>query len=889
MRLKQLFLALLLITLATTILASSALFAQENIVLTLGVPEWFLGNIDDEIFDDFEAAHPGVSVVFVSIPGELVYPSSPEYDLEAYLNATEEYVAQADVLVATNYNLNTAATRAGYFLDLTPLVSTDSELNESDFFPSMWESFQWDQGIWGLPVTASFNVLVYRPAAFDAANVPYPTENWTFNDFADAVRALTQRDENGDVTLPGFMSFGSNYLLRSFLSQGYYDANTFPEAPMLTNPELVDMLNQWRALEEEGVFGSFDGSGEYDYNEIPMTIQQPFNLMYAPDADEFAASLLPGGVAGMDLTGVVLSAGTTQPELAYELAKYLTENIDFIGAQFGMAPARQSMVGQQAEGSFQPEFTDEVEVLIDGAILGALPTTEMRYTGYVEQALNNVRADEEGTLDIETALQEMEAQAIEDLQTAEARRETAIVSVATPVPTPVLSEREIALKVNITSFTSSTVNEEGWDQFIADFTDEDPDVGFVEIDSNFRGDILATAEEVDCFYVPYNPLSAETVSALLSIDPYLSADVNFDVNDVVPGVLQQLQLNGLTYGMPMTLQPEVLWYNSDMFDEAGVITPENGWTVDEFEDTLQQLKQGASEDDPPPFSGGFNGGNYLMMLIAAYGGTPLNGIANPPIVEFTETENVEAMRQVLDLARDGYLEYNELGNFGGGGGMFGNAAIYDDILSAFSFQFQVISDDEEAENPYHLTTYPRGSRYTPVSYGIGSGYISATSQNPDACYRFLSALSERPDLLGGMPTRESLLDNQEFVASQQPDAVEFYRSYFETLDDPNLLVIPSNFGGADQFPGLFAIQLWLYRAFDAYVLEDADLDTELQQAQAYSDSFLECTADIPEAENILNMTQEDQIDYFRNFARCAILVDPELESLFGVILGEDED
>jgi ABC-type glycerol-3-phosphate transport system substrate-binding protein len=328
----------------------------------------------------------------------------------------------------------------------------------------------------------------------------------------------------------------------------------------------------------------------------------------------------------------------------------------------------------------------------------------------------------------------------------------------------------------------------------------------------------------------------------------------------------------------------VLWYNSAQFEEAGAFPPENGWTIDDFEDALRALRASSEDEDVPPFTGSFNAG-YILMLIASYGGMPVDTIANPPIVNLTDPINVEAIRQVLDLARDGFIDYSELGNFSGGGGGFRQSAIYDETLSSFSFQFQVAPGDE---NPYRLTTYPSGTQYTPVSYGIGSGYISATAQNPDACYRFISALSQRPDLLGGVPARLSLIDDPAYAASQSPDALNFYRSYFETLADPNLVVLPGNFGSGDQFPGLFVLQLWLYRAFDAYVLEDGDLDAELQQAQMFSEAYLECTADIPPFDESLQTTQEEQIEYFTQFARCAVLVDPETESLFGGLLAEED-
>jgi ABC-type glycerol-3-phosphate transport system substrate-binding protein len=276
------------------------------------------------------------------------------------------------------------------------------------------------------------------------------------------------------------------------------------------------------------------------------------------------------------------------------------------------------------------------------------------------------------------------------------------------------------------------------------------------------------------------------------------------------------------------------------------------------------------------------------MLAGAYGGIPIDYSTNPPTFNFTDPATVEALRQVLDLAREGYIDYSELGGLGGLGGGFGQSAIYNDNLSAFSFQFQI--GDSEFENPYSLTSYPRGTQYTPVSYGIGTGYISATAQNPDACYRFLSALAKRPDLLGGVPAQLSLLDDPTFSASQTPDALNFYRSYFEVLQDPNVLIVPNQFSGAigDTFPGTFVVQIWLFQAFDAYVLEDGDLDAELQEAQLFADSYMQCVANIPPFDDSVQATQEEQIDYFRQFAECAVLVDPEMESLFGFVLEDDD-
>src|SRR5690606_31340207 len=94
------------------------------------------------------------------------------------------------------------AARAGYFMNLDPLIATDSPSDIDDFFPAIWKSAQWDDGTWYIPTSAYIDMLAYDIAAFDEARLVYPNENWTFDDFANAVRELTVYDQEGNVTVP---------------------------------------------------------------------------------------------------------------------------------------------------------------------------------------------------------------------------------------------------------------------------------------------------------------------------------------------------------------------------------------------------------------------------------------------------------------------------------------------------------------------------------------------------------------------------------------------------------------------------------------------------------------------------------------------------------------
>jgi ABC-type glycerol-3-phosphate transport system substrate-binding protein len=85
-------------------------------------------------------------------------------------------VSTADVIYVDASSLTAEATQAGYFLDLMPLVMNDPGINAADFIPAAWQSFQWDNGFWALPLSTDAVILTYDPAAFDEAGLAYPNE-----------------------------------------------------------------------------------------------------------------------------------------------------------------------------------------------------------------------------------------------------------------------------------------------------------------------------------------------------------------------------------------------------------------------------------------------------------------------------------------------------------------------------------------------------------------------------------------------------------------------------------------------------------------------------------------------------------------------------------------
>lgn len=837
----------LFVVLALLIAPFASLSAQDQPTISIALPSIMQNIVDESIFDDFENSN-GVSV-YVNYIDTAVPPISSGVD--SYLDGIADYAAAADVLYVSDSELTLEATRAGYLLDLSPLTSTDSTLFPDDFIQAAWNSVQWDNGVWGLPISVDATMMMYSPDAFDQAGVAYPSDRWTMDDLAIAAHALTQYDANGNVSVPGLSTFGSTAaLLRSLYGQNFYDDSG---SPRFTDPALEDLLTQWQDLVDEGVVGStFIGGGS---NEVPLRIMGSFGMnlggaLNGNNTTQTVALALPGGKVGLSLTAFAVSSGTQQPELAYALAKYLTNNPAMPSGLFGGVPARQSLAGVQ---EIQPgngggprgggaRLTIGVSAAAQEALSQLLPQaltlSEQRYADYVNSALNGM-----SNSDAHTALQDAEARALGDLQTAADRRSSVSVVVATPPPTVVLQPGEIALNFGIQSFIQPIPNLDEWQQLAADFSANDPNVGEVNFDTGFGG-AGEMAERDDCFYLTSNAVPNLDETVIINLDPYLDTDPNFDPRDVVGGLLTQLQKDNRTWAYPMTIQAQTLSYNATIFQQAGVPAPSTGWTIDQFLDALRTLKDYLNRE---PFVSRDINGESLMMLIAAYGGLPIDYRTTPATLNFTDPATVDAIQQVLDLAKNGYIDYQALVSGTGGFrivavGADEETAITSDSLAGFR---RFIGGGPGGGSDMRLVSYPTGV-YTGASFTIGTGYISTTAQNPDACYRWLSYVAQHVDVFGAMPARQSQIDNPTMQASFGENA-GFYSDYAQILSEPTTIVFPSAAGGNSAIQD-FLLQLWLNRAFDNYVLNNADLAAELTDAQTFSTAYLDCVAALPPSE-----------------------------------------
>ncbi|MEQ8676778.1 MAG: extracellular solute-binding protein [Aggregatilineales bacterium] len=786
--------------------------AQSDIVITVALPDSAVASdLIEQAIADFQAQHYGIEVRAVSNRNQFVPPPSTVDEIDTYLNGVDWMASMADVISVSSVWLKPEATQKGYFLDLAPLLMTDSSIESTDFYAGTWDAFQWDGGVWGLPNAFSPMAVLYRANAFDEAGLSYPSELWTMSDFENVIRTF------GQIQAP-VMTFNSYYHLSIFIASlinapTYYET-TLPTTPAFSSAELASILESLHQLFTDGLI-------EIGYDpDAPLAMGQ-IGIVLPFGEENYSESPLSSGAVGAEVYGFSVSVGTDYPDEAYELAKYLTGITDIF---YGL-PARQSLLTE----SEVPIILDRLASLEVNAVISP---AELRFTHYVSALAD---ADWEGQT-LETVLADLETQITARLNEIYASRQDTVVSIAPPPPPLITGENVI--NFGVATNTRPLPTESSWMRLTETFLEANPEMPPFNVEVTDSMALESLAARYDCFYVPRNSLSTANLDLIRNLDPLIDSDPDLNVDDFVGDVFSQVQINNQVWAFPMSIQPNVLWYNTVLFEEVGLPFPETRWTAEEFTTALAALRESSTNDDPKLITSyHWSDDNiHILMLIAAYGGLLIDESTNPPTIDFMSPESVNAVRQVLDLAVAGELDYPT---------SYGTPALIASPLDITNYRNgSLVTMGTFTGRDYQMITYPLGTAYAPTSYGLAVAYISAETVHIEACYDYIRFMAQQPQIFSSMPVLRSLLNDEAFLASRDAGTIRILNAVDEIMQMPNALEFPESVSAGGN-----PLYRWLSLAFDAYIEDGADLETSLAEAQQNTNDYLICVSEIEEPQN----------------------------------------
>lgn len=254
-------------------------------------------------------------------------------------------------------------------------------------------------------------------------------------------------------------------------------------------------------------------------------------------------------------------------------------------------------------------------------------------------------------------------------------------------------------------------------------------------------DIIQLAEQIHAY---------SSKGQIISLNEYVEAS-GIDLNERYGSVHKVYSTGGELYAMPDRGGAMIVYYNKDLFDEAGVSYPTKDWTWDDLLDAAKKLtiKEG---DEVKQW--GFAAGSWWpwwMSFMYQNGGRVLDE-NNKPVVN--TPENVEALQFYNDLV----WKYNvapspvDYANMGVGS----PDTIFAQGIVAFQITgfWNIASLNKVPELNWDIApVWKNKERATPI---FGSGLaISKDCKNPEAAFKIIEFMTSEE---GQMPIVEMVQD-----------------------------------------------------------------------------------------------------------------------------------
>jgi multiple sugar transport system substrate-binding protein len=271
--------------------------------------------------------------------------------------------------------------------------------------------------------------------------------------------------------------------------------------------------------------------------------------------------------------------------------------------------------------------------------------------------------------------------------------------------------------------------------------------------------------------------------AFLDINPYIAKEPAIDVSQYFQQVVDLYRYKGGLYGMPYGFQTDVLYYNKDMFDDAGLPYPDLTWNWDKMVEIAKKLTRDTDGDERTDQFG--LGGYYWALLIIRQGGGDVLDEETETKCLLREQAAIDAMRFIGDLKNKHKVTPTiPLSEYGTG---------EDELfkmgkLGMYHSARWLVNGLREADFEWDIALQPKGPTGVRCGWVSCDGYtVAKRTKHPDAAVKLLKhivgkASQMRLAKLYATPSLNSVVES-EFYKEQVPashahvfvDALEFAR------------------------------------------------------------------------------------------------------------------
>lgn len=232
----------------------------------------------------------------------------------------------------------------GNLQDISDFLNVDPDVKPDDLVDAILQSCVFEGKYYGIPYDASVVVAYYNKELFDKAEVPYPKDDWTWDDMLAAAKKITNPDEEtyGFSTIPPY----SNWMVEPWvLSNGGKLINDERTEWTMVGPEaegafqyLVDLVNEHKVAPAPG---AQTGVNLFVLGKGAMYVSGQWEIPGNRDAVKFDWDIaaFPTGPAGhvpMTHGGTyVMYAKTKVRDAAWKIQKWICAQPDWQSNVYG--------------------------------------------------------------------------------------------------------------------------------------------------------------------------------------------------------------------------------------------------------------------------------------------------------------------------------------------------------------------------------------------------------------------------------------------------------------------------------------------------------------------------------------------------------------------------
>lgn len=321
--------------------------------------------------------------------------------------------------------------------------------------------------------------------------------------------------------------------------------------------------------------------------------------------------------------------------------------------------------------------------------------------------------------------------------------------------------------MRFTSWQSSPTEEKVIRSILQDFDSLYPDLPYKyePIPGNYSEKIqlmLGTHTAPDLFWLKgYTSPSYLSFQVLKSLDTYIESDEGFDNQDFFPVFRNAFTREGQCFGIAKDFNVYVLFYNTRMFEEAGIEGPPQNWEeLVEVSQILTRDKDGDGENDQfglviePTHE-------MLMPFVFQNGGDFEDAQGNLGLME---PEFIEATEFYLNLYKEGIATIPSDMGAGWNGDVMGREQAAMCISGAWAIPYFA---DNYPDFSYQVAVLPKGKQAATLAFATAF-VISKEAPFPEEAWKLLSYMTGKEGMKAwtksgiALPTRKSVAEENKF-------------------------------------------------------------------------------------------------------------------------------